>query len=33
MSDRVATLAGTLTIESPVSGGTLVSATLPLSAG
>jgi signal transduction histidine kinase len=32
MSDRVATLGGLLTIESPVSGGTLVSAALPLSA-
>jgi glucose-6-phosphate-specific signal transduction histidine kinase len=30
MDDRVATLGGRLSIESPPGGGTLVSATLPL---
>ena len=33
MRDRVATLGGRLEIESPAGGGTLVAATLPLSAG
>jgi signal transduction histidine kinase len=33
MSDRVTALGGRLKIESPASGGTLVAATLPLSAG
>ena len=33
MRDRVTTLGGRLEIESPAGGGTLVSATLPLSAG
>jgi signal transduction histidine kinase len=33
MRDRVTTLGGQLEIESPAGGGTLVAATLPLSAG
>ncbi len=33
MRDRVTTLGGRLEIESPAGGGTLVAATLPLSAG
>jgi signal transduction histidine kinase len=33
MNDRVTALGGRLTIESPAGGGTLVAATLPLSAG
>ena len=33
MRDRVTTLGGRLEIESPADGGTLVAATLPLSAG
>ena len=33
MRDRVTTLGGRLEIQSPASGGTIVAATLPLSAG